>query len=196
GIGFNLQLSSVRLVAMGLTASEEDLDLTPQQLGTTAFKLPVFNIETIQAAPQEKYIMKLRSTSMLGDLKSICQELAGTLPGSGSRFRGACDPITLPAVFNFSRPDTAPLPWAFQSFTVNSQVDLDQMRSLLGSSLEYLERDLEASIGVVNTTANSSPSESANPTSTHNGSSSSSKPVPRKDCACAERYVPVCGIDG
>ncbi|GIL83633.1 hypothetical protein Vretifemale_12298 [Volvox reticuliferus] len=199
GIGFKLQLSSVRLVAMGLSASE---DMTIQQLDTTAFKLlPVLNIETIQtsqaAAQQQKYIMKLRSTSMLGDLKSICQELAGALPGGGSsRFRGACDPITLPTVFDFSRPDTTPLPWAFQSFTVNSQVDLDRMRSLLGSSLEYFERDLEASIGVVSTTANSAPSGSADFTSTHNDSSSPSKPLPRKDCACAEEYVPVCGIDG
>ncbi|EFJ45601.1 hypothetical protein VOLCADRAFT_94094 [Volvox carteri f. nagariensis] len=201
GIGFKLQLSSVRLVSLGLSASEwNGVDLAPLQLGMpTPAKLPVLNIETTQndqAAPvQQKYIMKLKSTANLGTLKSICQELAGAMPQGGSRFRGACDSFTLGAVFDLSSPDAAPLPWSFQSFTVNSQVDLERMRSTLGASLEYMEVDLQASLGVVTTHSNTANGTSSNPRGGPNASASP-KPVPREDCVCAEVYKPVCGSDG
>ncbi|GLC52478.1 hypothetical protein PLESTB_000633700 [Pleodorina starrii] len=214
GIGFKLQLSSVRLVALGLSASEWiDVNTTQLQLvPAQSFMLPVLNIETTeanQAAPQEKYIMKLKSSANLGTLKGICQELAGALPQRGSRFRGACDPITLPAVFNMTSPDTAPLPWAFQSFTVASQTDLDQMRAALGASLEYLERDLQASIGDVivhsttSTLTTSTSSGSFTSTNSANSSVTSVKTnsaadslVPRDDCVCADVHNPVCGSNG
>ncbi len=83
-----------------------------------------------------RYIMKLKNVgtavvaadgsstggAQLGTLRSICQELAGALPLGGSRFRGMCDPIQLPAVFNLNMPDSAALQWPFQAFTVSSQV--------------------------------------------------------------------------
>lgn len=82
-----------------------------------------------------RYIMKLKNVgaagvaadgsfggAQLGTLRSICQELAGALPMGGSRFRGMCDPIQLPAVFDLNMPDSTALQWPFQAFTVSSQV--------------------------------------------------------------------------
>lgn len=98
------------------------------------------------------------------------------------------------------------------------------MRTSLGSALEYLERDLEASIGFVTVTSTStpvttmdtsinssiitvapanSPSHSSNMTllSRSAGPSSPpsqnvSSPAAREDCVCAEVWEPICGSDG
>ena len=130
------------------------------------------------------------------EVQRICQELAGAAAADAQRFKGLCreGPAAGGAAVESAEDPTAPAPWKFQSFTVESEVssscfvqhphrqlvhhcrpwapscayqsvtlpacllltqdDLLSMRSVLGDSVAYFERDRVASVDMVAESAN------------------------------------------
>ena len=100
--------------------------------------------------------MRFKPNTTVEDVQNICDELAGTPPGNDSdstgRFSGQCmfnPAATLASVASVQ--DATALAEPFQTFQVASANDLLAMRSTLGDTVSYIERDRVASITVVST---------------------------------------------
>lgn len=158
GLGFKLDFANIRIITLeALRASYLGLSSQQQQNGASVASadasgqlgdaastdsIPIFNVaSTDPPAGSNQYILRLRPGTTWDQLLQICAEVDTRKPA----FRAICRP-TDPATVASVQSVEEPVQWGFQSVTVDSPADLEAMRLLLGSSVEYIERDLKASI--------------------------------------------------
>lgn len=107
--------------------------------------IPVFNIESVDQAADgdvNRFILRLRPGVTQAQLLEICAEADASSPA----FRAVCpapDPEQAASVQSLDQEVT----WPFQPVRLeNPDTDLNAMRLTLGNVVQYIERDLQASL--------------------------------------------------
>lgn len=148
GEGLWLMLDDIKLVhpieastpELITTSTLEAVDLTGRRSSLylpddVPSQSPVESLEDPPTANQ--YIMKMRRGTTEADLHAICNELGGTaLPTGTQRFSGTCQDI----VEQVELTDSL-LTWRYATVLVKSMDDIEVMREVLVSKVEYFERD-------------------------------------------------------
>ncbi|WIA43022.1 hypothetical protein OEZ86_009556 [Tetradesmus obliquus] len=169
GMGFYLILDNVRLL-LGLSDFKVSEFLFTAAEGRSTALPPVFgnDLNKLKSA-LNRYIIKLKRTTTIGDVSSICAELSGKLANAtrrnanvARRFQGICN-TPLSTIGKTSASSTL-VKWPHMAVTVNSEDDLAALRAHLGPYIEYLEADLRVFSTIRSLTATDAPGLNLNPT--------------------------------
>uniref|UniRef100_A0A383V4M1 Peptidase S8/S53 domain-containing protein n=1 Tax=Tetradesmus obliquus TaxID=3088 RepID=A0A383V4M1_TETOB len=169
GMGFNLILDNVQLL-LGLSDFKVSEFLFTAAEGRSTALPPVFgnDLNKLKSA-SNRYIIKLKHTTTIGDVSSICAELSGKLANAtrrnanvARRFQGICN-TPLSTIGKTSASSTL-VKWPHMAVTVNSEDDLAALRAHLGPYIEYLEADLRVFSTIRSLTATDAPGLNLNPT--------------------------------